>query len=161
MPHPKIPGGVPREIDLFSLSSSELHQTIAQITQNLTSLLPSVPWTRRLGRSDQHWGWFLPWRAPASVKRRPEVAGRGAPLVVLGGGSWVPGSSRHARQAGRALDTDRVQGGQREESSAQRGRGAAAAGFHRSASEKSSGRGPRAGAASEKRPVQRGILCLF
>lgn len=86
------------------------------------------------------------FRAPASVKRRLKVAGRGAQAL---GGSWDP--AWHARQAGRALDADRVQSGQREESIAQRG-----AGFHRSASEKSSGRGPRAGAASGKRPVATG-----
>lgn len=86
------------------------------------------------------------------MKRRLKVAGRGAQVL---GGSWVP--ARHARQAGRALDADRVQSGQREESFAQRG----GAGFHRSASEKSSGRGPRAGAASGKRPVATGDDRLF
>lgn len=35
------------------------------------------------------------------------------------------------------------------------------AGFHWSASEKSSGRGRRAGAASGKRPVATGDFCLF
>lgn len=83
------------------------------------------------------------------MKRRLKIAGRGAQVL---GGCWVP--AWHARQAGRALDTDRVQSGQREESIAQRGGGGA--GFHRSASEKSSGRGPRAGAASGKRPVATG-----
>lgn len=85
------------------------------------------------------------------MKRRLKVAGRGAQVL---GGSWVP--AWHARQAGRALDADRVQSGQREESIAQRG-----GELHRSASGKSSGRGPRAGAASGKRPVATGDDRLF
>lgn len=79
--------------------------------------------------------------------------GRGAPPVFQLECSWVPEDHRHARQAGRALDVDRVQGGQREESIAQRVRGS-----RRSASEKSSGRGPRAVSGQrEETGGQRGI----
>lgn len=110
--HPEIPEGVPREIDLFSLQFQLPLNKIAHTKPNLT---PSVP-------SDETWtltntseeGYF---RAPASVKRRLKVAGRGA---LVGGFRRFQGW--HARQAGRALDTDRVQSGQREESIAQRRR---------------------------------------
>lgn len=108
MPQPKMPGRVPREVDLFSSYPfpSQQQRKIHGATETRV----------RQSRRRQ--------MAQASVKRRRKVARRWAEkrLWYLG---RVPGSGGigwrgRARQARRALFTDGVRSGQREESTIQR-----------------------------------------
>lgn len=137
MPHPKIPEGVPREIDLFLSSSNSA--TKKQTAQNLTShKYPRSSFRTRLTLTLRKYGYF---RAVGTGKREEEAVSRGKRCparfpagVFLGVGPacsasgksfgrgprprW-PAGREHCptgaadlagRQAGRAPDADRVPG---------------------------------------------------
>lgn len=111
MPQPKMPGRVPREVDLFSSYPFPLQQQQQRKTHGMTE---TRVWQSRRRRMAQ-----------PSVKRRQKVARRWAKkwLRYLGrvpdGGGGVMWRGR-AQQAGRASFTDGVRSGQREESTIQR-----------------------------------------
>lgn len=122
MPHPKIPEGVPREIDLFLSSSNSATKTKTKNAQNLTShnhprvFLPDETLTMTLRKLR-----LLPGRGHRQARRGGRKPREEVPRPFSSWGApGFPRRSWHARQAGRALDADRVQGGQREESIAQR-----------------------------------------
>lgn len=89
MPHPKIPEGVPREIDLFLSSSNSATKTKTNRTKpNLTQPPSGLPSGRDVDVDlEEVTVTSGPW-APASAKRRPQAAGRGAPPVFQLGCSW-------------------------------------------------------------------------
>lgn len=73
MPHPKIPEGVPREIDLFLSSSNSA--TKKQTAQNLTShKYPRSSFRTRLTLTLRKYGYF---RAVGTGKREEEAVSRG------------------------------------------------------------------------------------
>lgn len=149
MPQPKMPGRVPREVDLFSSYPFPLQQQQQQQRKTHGTTETRV-WKSRRRRIAQ-----------ASVKRRRKVARRWA-------GKWlrylgrVPGSGGgvgwqgRARQARRASFTDGVRSGQREGSTIQRrdrtGAGRRIRGWPAGRACGTDG----TQAASEKRPRQRG-----
>lgn len=148
MPHPKLPGRVPREVDLFSsypcpLQQKQQQQQHQRIKKNKER--PTRDWQIRRQVTQ------------ASVKRRQQVARRWVGELLYVGrfpGDGVGWRGR-ARQARRASVTGGDRSGQREESTIQR----------RDRSDEDGICGWPAGracgtdgtqAASEKRPQQRG-----